>query len=91
MNVNKIIPTVDKLKHNYLWSLLFFGLSYLLIPFINNTVAILISLSVVVITAALKEYNDCRSEEGTPEWLDFWFSILTPCLATGLYFLNMFT
>jgi len=91
MNVNKIIPTADKLKHNYLWSLLFFGLSYFLIAFIDNTVALLISLSVVIITAALKEYNDWRSKEGTPEWLDFWFSILIPCLATGLYFLSIFT
>ncbi len=82
--IEKIIPTVDKLKHFYLWTLFFLFTSILLVSFVDNNTAIGVSYGLTVLTAALKEYTDSKNPKRHSEWLDFWFSILAPSLITIL-------
>jgi len=90
--VNVIIPAIDKLKHFYLWTVLYFAIALPLIVFIEDCIAVCISLGVVVFTAAYKEVViDGLQGKGKKELLDFSFSILAPLLFTALYFLSIFT
>ena len=82
--INLIIPSHDKLKHFYLWTLFFLLTSILLIYFIDNDKAIGLAYGLTVFTAAMKEYKDSKNTNRNSEWLDFWFSILAPSLITLL-------
>lgn len=84
--INKIIPKQDKLKHFYLWTLGFLLLSIPLLFVFYHAIAMYISYTTTVLTAGYKEViKDWRREKGTPEWADFWFSILAPSLIMVLY------
>lgn len=81
-----MIPEIDKLKHFYIWTMGFIILSIVLVQFLSNDVALYISYVVTIITAGGKEViKDWRMKQGTPEWMDFWFSILAPTLIMLLY------
>ena len=84
--IEKIIPADDKLKHFYLWTVLYFVLAFPLIIFLKDWLALCISLGVVVFTAAYKELViDGLQGKGKKELLDFVFSALAPLLFTILY------
>lgn len=77
-----IVPAYDKLKHLYLWSLLFFGAMI----FVSDWRAYLFA----VVTAAGKEIvYDKLMKKGNPELKDFLFGILIPSLyMIRVYLLN---
>ena len=84
--INLIIPAQDKLKHFYLWTVLYFVLAFPLMIFFKSCLALYISLGIVVFTAAYKELViDGLQEKGKKELLDFVFSIASPLLFTVLY------
>ena len=81
-----MIPEIDKLKHFYLWTLGFVVCAILLVQVLDNDLAMYISYSLTVLTAAGKEIvNDYLLKRGKAEWLDFWFSVLAPSLIMILY------
>ena len=90
--IDKYIPAIDKLKHAYLWTLLFFATSFFFVIVLGNArVVLVVSLCITIITAAYKELViDGLQGKGRKELLDFLFSILFPCLTVGLYFLCIF-
>ena len=84
--IDKLIPQVDKLKHFYLWTIGFLLLSIPLLFVFHHIVAMYISYCATVLTTGAKEViKDYYLEQGKPEWLDFWFSILAPSLIMVLY------
>lgn len=90
MKIEDIIPAQDKLKHFYLWTLLYLALAAILVPFMDDLIAITAALLVSVITSAKKELDDLIKKNGTPEVLDFLFSILAPFGFTILYIFSIF-
>tara|TARA_R110000851_G_scaffold308705_1_gene467723 strand:+ start:753 stop:1109 length:357 start_codon:yes stop_codon:yes gene_type:complete len=73
--VEWVIPTIDKLKHYYLWSLSFFVMIYLFY-FIEILTGLYISdwyaYAITVISALWKElYNDKYLKKGNAELKDF--------------------
>ena len=90
MKIEDIIPAHDKLKHFYLWTLQYIILAAMLMPLTENLIAITASLLVSVFTSAKKELDDLIKKNGTPEVLDFLFSILAPFGFTVLYIFSIF-
>ena len=90
MKVKDIIPSKDKLEHFYLWTLLYLALAAALIPLADDIIAITLALLVSVVTSAKKELDDLIKNNGTPEVLDFLFSILAPFGFTVLYIFSIF-
>ena len=70
--MKKIIIPQDKANH------FFYG--FLIFIFFNIFLSDLISLSIIVFIALAKEVYDKISKKGTPEILDFVFSILPAIL-----------
>lgn len=86
--IDKYIPQTDKLKHFYLWTLLFLGLAIILTFIFEKKTALIMSYVFTVLTAAFKEIvKDWLKAKGTPEMLDFLFSILAPTLSIILCYI----
>ena len=57
----------------------------------DKDIALIIAYFIVVITAAGKElYKDWFKKQGTPEWKDFWFSIMFSTLYLITYILSQY-
>ena len=70
--MKKILIPQDKANH--------FVYGFLIFIFFNIFLSDLISLSIIVFIALIKEVYDKISKKGTPEILDFVFSILPSLL-----------
>ena len=85
-----ITPAHDKLKHNWQFSALFYGLllvTYVFVLF-NIQLSIWWAYAVTVFVAAFKEVIwDWLLGNGTPEKLDFFASILYPSLTMLMIYL----
>lgn len=74
---SKITPKYDKLKHLYIGTLLFIGLSVLL----PKLTALLITALVAILVEVV--YDDLM-KKSTPEIMDVFWSIIFPILITFL-------
>ena len=81
--VEKLIPQIDKLKHFYLWTLLFFLILLIGKVFPKNLFYIVewFSYFVVLITAMWKEIvKDWIKGKGNAEFMDFFYSVIVASL-----------
>ncbi len=90
--INIIIPKIDKLKHFYLWTLLYLAVLFLLLAFsfvgFSINYSFIISCLVVLVTAFWKEFIiDGLQGKGKKEVLDIVYSVLAPVLFTLVYFI----